>query len=293
MAMNEYIRKMREMKNISQENAAKELGYTRQTYIQIENGSRDITLSELKKLSTVFDIPFNKFVTETEPDTFNIDFEEKEAEIEPKEIRISVPQNRVGKFKEVLLYILSKAGAKPNIGETAIYKLLYFIDFDYYEKYEEQLIGANYIKNHYGPTPVIFKKLTEEMIADNELEVIEKTYYEFNQRKYLPRRCADLSKISAREIKHIDEELDRLSNKNAGELSELSHKDVPWITAKEGETIEYEGVFYRTRETSVRYYDKFKKNMMMAAEALYNDYCSDKELTAFTDLDMEEFYEAR
>ena len=60
MAMNEYIRKMREMKNISQENAAKELGYTRQTYIQIENGSRDITLSELKKLSTVFDIPFNK-----------------------------------------------------------------------------------------------------------------------------------------------------------------------------------------------------------------------------------------
>ncbi|HQO09074.1 MAG TPA: DUF4065 domain-containing protein [Clostridiales bacterium] len=283
MAMNEYIRKMREMKNISQEIAAKELGYTRQTYIQIESGSRDITLSELKKLSAMFDIPFNKFVTETEPDTFNIDFEEKEADIESKEIRISVPQNRVGKFKEVLLYILSKAGAKPNIGETAIYKLLYFIDFDYYEKYEEQLIGANYIKNHYGPTPVIFKKLTEEMIADNELEVIEKTYYEFNQKKYLPRRCADLSKISAREIKHIDEELERLSDKNAAELSELSHKDVPWITAKEGETIEYEGVFYRTGDTSVRY-KKLKDRMSMAAEALYNDYCSDKELTAFTDL---------
>jgi len=29
--------------------------------------------------------------------------------------------------------------------------------------------------------------------------------------------------------------------------------------------------------------DKTKNNMMMAAEALYNDYCSDRELTAFTE----------
>ncbi len=47
-----------------------------------------------------------------------------------------------GKFKEVLLYILGKVGSLPNVGETVIYKLLYFIDFDYFEMYEEQLIGS-------------------------------------------------------------------------------------------------------------------------------------------------------
>lgn len=52
-----------------------------------------------------------------------------------QEIRVSVPQKKLDKFKEVLLYVLGKVGSKPNVGETVLCKLLYFIDFDYYEKY--------------------------------------------------------------------------------------------------------------------------------------------------------------
>lgn len=92
----------------------------------------------------------------------------KEKKKSPR-IRINIPQKNIGKFKEVLLYILNKIGSKPNIGETVIYKLLYFIDFNYYEKYEEQLIGATYIKNHHGPTPKEFKKVINEMIKKGEI----------------------------------------------------------------------------------------------------------------------------
>ena len=70
-------------------------------------------------------------------------------------IRISVPQKNVEKFKQVFLYLLEQVGSKQNIGETVIYKLLYFIDFNFFERYEEQCIGATYQKNHYGPTPWI------------------------------------------------------------------------------------------------------------------------------------------
>jgi hypothetical protein len=77
--------------------------------------------------------------------------------------RISIPQKNLKKFEQVLLYILCKVGSKPNIGETVIYKLLYFIDFNFYEKYEEQLIGATYIKNQYGPTPKEFIKVVDTM----------------------------------------------------------------------------------------------------------------------------------
>ena len=66
---------------------------------------------------------------------------------------------------------LGKVGAKPNVGETVLYKLLYFIDFNYYEKYEEQLIGATYIKNHHGPTPIEFQAIVNEMIEKKEIEV--------------------------------------------------------------------------------------------------------------------------
>lgn len=38
---------------------------------------------------------------------------------------------------------------------------------------------------------------------------------------------------------------------------------------------------------------ELQNQMQLAAEALYEDYASDKELTAFTQLDLEDFYEAR
>jgi uncharacterized phage-associated protein len=61
--------------------------------------------------------------------------------------------------------------------------------------------------------------------------------------------------LNAKEIKHIDEVLSRLSDKSAIELSVYSHKDVPWITANDGQPLSYESVFYRTKDTSVREYE--------------------------------------
>ena len=172
------------------------------------------------------------------------------------EIRISVPQKNLNKFKEVLLYVLSKVGGKPNVGETVLYKLLYFIDFDYYERYEEQLVGATYIKNHHGPTPVEFKSIVGEMIRNGEIAQVARKYFNYPQRKYLPIRESDLTKLKdARELQHIYEVLARLGDKNATELSEYSHEDVPWIIAKDGKPLDYEAVFYRTPKTSVRNYD--------------------------------------
>jgi hypothetical protein len=72
-------------------------------------------------------------------------------------MRISVPQENIEKFKQVVLYILHKVGTKPNFDKTVLFHLLYFIDFDYYELYEEQLMGLKYIKSNSGPAPVGFE----------------------------------------------------------------------------------------------------------------------------------------
>ncbi|MCG2686961.1 SocA family protein, partial [Candidatus Parcubacteria bacterium] len=124
-----------------------------------------------------------------------------------------------------------------------------------YEKYEEQLIGATYIKNRYGPTPIEFKKIIDQMQIDKEVTKINNKYFQYEQKKYLPRREPDLSKLSAQEITHIDGVLDRLSNKSAKELSEYSHNDIPWKTHDNGEKINYESVFYRDDKYSVREYE--------------------------------------
>lgn len=256
MSIHDFIKKLRESLSLSQQQVADHLGCTRQTYTQIENGSRDISLGESRKLAELFQIPFEDFVMEQKPVKMNVQLEDTSKKKPKKtEIRISVPQNKVETFKEVLLYILEKVGAKPNIGMTVLYKLLYFIDFDYYEKYEEQLIGARYQKNHFGPTPVEFAKITETMIARGDLEKVKSTYFKHEQTKFLPKREPKLELLTARDIKHIDEVLDRLSGKNAAELSDYSHQDVPWISTDDGEIIDYELVFYRSHETTVRNYD--------------------------------------
>ncbi len=254
--LSKFIQQLRKKHNLTQEFLASKIGITRPTYLQIEQGGRDLTITEAEKLASIFGIPFEDFRRGKDSSvTAEIKKEKVKSKAEKQEVRISVPQQNLKKFKEVLLYILEKVGARPNIGETAIYKLLYFIDFDYYEKFEEQLIGARYIKNHFGPTPIEFKMITDRMVENGELEKIKSRYFQHEQKKYLPRRTADLKVLSAQEIQHIDEVLNRLAWKNAKELSEYSHSDTPWRVHKIGEEISYESVFYRDDDHSVRNYE--------------------------------------
>lgn len=256
--LHKKIKFLREEQGLSQEYVAEILGISRPTYIQIEKGERDLTIKEIESLANLFGITIVSFLSEDAESSISVVIEKpKNSKKDKSSLRINVPQSKLEVFKEVLLYVLSKVGAKPNIGETVLYKLLYFIDFDFYEKYEEQLVGATYIKNYYGPTPIEFQKIVEEMESNGELERVESKYFQYPQRKYIPLREPDLTKLKdAREIKHIDEVLARLSDKNANELSEYSHQDVPWLVAEDGKTLEYETVFYRTHETSVRNYEQ-------------------------------------
>lgn len=253
--LGKFILEQRKKHNLTQEFLALKIGVSRPTYVQIEQGERDLTVSEAQKLASVFNMSLEDLLSGNEKE-IEVDFrEEKTKETNKPEMRIVLPRANIKKFKEVLLYLLEKVGARPNIGETAIYKLFYFIDFDYYEKFEEQLIGAKYIKNHFGPTPIEFKKIIDQMIEKGEIEKIKSRYFQHEQKKYLPRRSANLKVLSAQEIQHIDEVLARLSWKNANELSSYSHSDTPWRVHKMGEEISYETVFYRDNDHSVRNYE--------------------------------------
>ena len=254
--LSKFIKQLRKKHNLTQEFLASKIGVSRPTYMQIEQGERDLTITEAEKLASIFGIPFEDFRRGKDSSiTAEIKKDKTKSKTKKQEIRISVPQKNLKKFKEVLLYVLSIVGGKPNVGEAVIYKLLYFIDFDFYEKFEEQLVGATYIKNHYGPTPVEFKAIVDDMIRKGEIVKVKGKYFTHMQTKYLPVRNPDLTKLKdARELHHIDEVIARLSDKNAVELSDYSHEDVPWIIAEENQPLDYEAVFYRTPKTSARNY---------------------------------------
>ncbi len=238
---------------MTQEYLASELGISRPTYIQIEHGKRELTVTEAKKLAVVFNMTLDDFLAGRE-----IKHKVTLPRLAAKKqisLQIRITEKNLEKFKQVLLYVLGKVGSKPNVGETVLHKLLYFIDFDYYEKFEENLMGATYIKNQHGPTSVELGSIIKDMQKKGELEAVKSNYFKYGQKKYLPRKRPDLNILSAREIEHIDDVLARLADKNAKEIENYSHEDIPWKSAQDGEQLSYESVFYRDERYSVRNYD--------------------------------------
>lgn len=227
------IVKQRKALGLSQEDMAKRLSMSRPTYIKVEKGERKLTNEEQEKLGKVF---------------------ASLSEHESVDMRVNIPQRNLEKFKQVLLYVLQEVGAKPNVGMTVLYKLLYFIDFDFYEKYEKQLMGLTYIKNTHGPTPREFVSVVEGMKEQEEIVEVRSKYFAHEQKKFLPNQSPDLSLLSAQELEMIDDVLLRYSDKSASTLSEMTHRDMPWSATEEGQDIDYELAFYRPDEFSVRDY---------------------------------------
>jgi len=239
---------------MSQSKMADVISVSRPTVAKILSGERELQMSEAKSLAEALGISTAELYGDVVPAEIKLKIDQSK-DTEKVEERIVLSSVNIDKFKNAFLYITQKIGALPNVGQTVLYKILYFCDFDYYEKYEEQLTGALYQRNHYSPTPIEFGEIIAQMVGESKIEVVKSSFFNHEQTKYMPMIAPDLSVFSGQELNHIDQVIEKLKNKTAKELSELSHKDVPWITTPEGKIIDYESVFYRTADTSVRVYE--------------------------------------
>ena len=188
---------LREAAGYSQEELAEKLGISRQTYIKYESLETKPTLEIVEKLSKLYDVDYACIIDNKEPKKYSYNvIDAKKKKKEEQDIRIDIPIENIEKFKQVFLYILKKIGAKPNVGQTVLYKLLYFIDFDYYELFETQLMGLKYIKNTYGPTPIDFAKIVKEMEKNGEIEEVKTKMFSHDMTKYLPLIEPDLENLN-------------------------------------------------------------------------------------------------
>jgi transcriptional regulator with XRE-family HTH domain len=247
------IAELRKLKGLSQEDLAKSVKISRPSLAQIELGNRSLDIFELQALSVALSFSLDDFVSED----FTVKQElEADTKAQPQKMqeRISVPKMQIEKFKNVLIYILERCAGKPNVGETVLYKLLYFSDFNYYEIYEEHLTGARYRKLPYGPVPQKLDSIINQMIDAAQLQRVKTEYHGFSQTRYLPLVKPDLTQLKASEKEVIDKVIDHMSDWSASTISNYSHKDMPWMASKEGEDIDYELAFYREAPYSVRNY---------------------------------------
>jgi len=249
------IIELRKSKGLSQEELAKSVKISRPSLVQIELGNRNVNILELQRMSLVLNFSLDDFMSQN----FKVNQEIRgivEEKSENTYDRISVPTLKVNKFKNVLLYILERCAGKPNVGETVLYKLLYFSDFNYYELYEEHLTGASYRKFPYGPVPQELEPILIQMLNTKQLQRIKTDYRGYPQTRYLPLIKADLTELKASEKEVIDRVIEQMGDWSAAAISNYSHKDMPWFVSKEGADIDYELAFYRETPYSVRNYEE-------------------------------------
>ncbi len=248
------IAELRKRKQFSQEDLAKLVGISRPSLTQIELGKRSLNIMELQKFGQVLGFSLDDFMSENfSLDTIDYTEENKEKNFTD---RISVPSLKVSKMKNILLYILEHCAGKPNVGETVLYKLLYFSDFNYYELYEEQLTGATYRKLPFGPVPQNLDTIINDMIDGEAIQRLKTDYHGYPQTRYIPLVKADLTEFKASEKEVIDRVIEQMSDWSASAVSNYSHKDIPWMVSKDGEEINYELAFYREPPFSVRNYEE-------------------------------------
>ena len=152
----------------------KRIGMSRSSLTQIELGNRSVNILELQHLSMELEFSSDDFMS----DNFEVNSpvkEKNEVSNSSVEERIAVPNLKIDKFKN----ILEKCAGKSNVGETVLYKLLYFSDFNYYELYEEHLTDAKYRKLPYGPVPQKLNSIINQMIVGNTLKRVKTEYHGF------------------------------------------------------------------------------------------------------------------
>src|SRR3989338_2367457 len=137
-------------------------------------------------------------------------------------------------------------------GKKKLAKLLYFVDFDFYEKHQRSITGDVYKALPMGPVPSALGSVTEEMVSKKMLVVKQvKERPDYNPTEVY--RCLvapDLSVFSPDEKSMLQRIIIRYGQLTGKQLEDLSHAEAPYSAAKPNQEVPYEFTYYRGTDFS-------------------------------------------
>lgn len=146
------------------------------------------------------------------------------------------------KFRNLMLYLAHLSREDPYFGAVKLNKMLYYCDFIAFSRLGRPITGAYYQKLSEGPAPRQLLGEREALINEEEAKLELRPYFAYMQQRLVP--TADRSDLkeefSPEEMEIIDEVHEAMRYMTAREASDLSHGEVGWILARQGETIPYE-----------------------------------------------------
>ena len=144
------------------------------------------------------------------------------------------------KFSESILYIARKSEEDPRFGAVKLNKILYFSDFNAFRLLGSPITGAQYQKLSEGPAPREMLGVRRTLIDAGRIRIEFRPYFNGVQQRVEAIDEPDVSVFAEGEVRIMDEAIDALWNMSARQASDLSHTEIGWQVAGQGETIPYE-----------------------------------------------------
>lgn len=150
------------------------------------------------------------------------------------------------KYEEAILYLCANLGGEVR-GKKKLAKLLYFVDFDLFEKTEQSLTGDIYKALPMGPFPQAMEGIALELCTNKSISIDTTQEYQ----GYIPTevykcvRAPNANVFNTEEKNMLDRVIMKYGHLNGKQLEDLTHAEAPYLGTELSKEIAYELSFYR------------------------------------------------
>lgn len=151
------------------------------------------------------------------------------------------------KYRNIIIFFANKI-KNGTLGKLKMMKLLYFLDFDFFEKYDKSVTGDLYLRWEKGPVPQKAEKIIQQMDGIEIKISKRKVGSGYNDQQHIePLRVFDINLFSKEELMMMEEIADKWERFSGAEMKSASHGEAPWIATKPNEIIDYNLAYYRNK----------------------------------------------
>ena len=151
------------------------------------------------------------------------------------------------KYKNAILFFAKKT-QNGTLGKLKIKKLLYYLDFDFFEKYGKSVTGDEYLRFEHGPVPRMAEKILKQM-EGKEIKITRRKIKEgLNDQQHIEAlKDFDLSVFSKEELVMLDDIASKWEKFTGTEMKMATHGEAPWISTEPDGVIDYNLAYYRNK----------------------------------------------
>lgn len=215
--MNTNFESLRKEKKLNQEEIAKYLWITRQTFSKLEKWLIEPTLWQAVKLSELLWVDIDQFIdTDVKTESSKcIDWE---------------------KYKQIITnFIKYWSDEDGKITKTKLAKLCYLLDFAWYYYNLEPITGLDYRKIQQWPVPDAYFATIDELYDEEAIDIIPKWKTLLIENIWNP----ESDKLSEDELNMLQDIAKKWKWKQTKEIVDFTHKQLPWMMSYDKELVPY------------------------------------------------------